>query len=59
MNILVTGGAGFIGTNLIYDLLENHKVSYLDNYNTANIKNHHSHNNNTYREHKGAECSRR
>ena len=42
MNILVTGGAGFIGTNLIYDLLENHKVSSLDNYSTGNKKNHHS-----------------
>ena len=41
MNILVTGGAGFIGTNLIYDLLENHKVSSLDNYSTGKKTNHH------------------
>lgn len=36
MKILVTGGAGFIGTNLIIKLLkENHNVYSLDNYSTG------------------------
>jgi UDP-glucose 4-epimerase len=36
MNILVTGGAGFIGTNLIKFLLEkNHTVYSLDDYSTG------------------------
>jgi UDP-glucose 4-epimerase len=36
MKILVTGGAGFIGTNLIKRLIEDgHKVSSLDNYSTG------------------------
>ena len=30
MKILVTGGSGFIGTNLITSLYENHQVSVLD-----------------------------
>ena len=34
--ILVTGGAGFIGTNLIKRLLkDNHKVVSIDNYSTG------------------------
>lgn len=41
MNILVTGGAGFIGTNLINRLIKNHKVSSLDNYSTGKKENHH------------------
>ena len=41
MNILVTGGAGFIGTNLIKRLLnEGHKVHSLDDYSTGSKKNH-------------------
>ena len=36
MKILVKGGAGFIGTNLIKRLLkEGHKVVSLDNYSTG------------------------
>jgi UDP-glucose 4-epimerase len=39
--ILVTGGAGFIGTNLIKRLLkDNHKVVSVDNYSTGLIENH-------------------
>lgn len=41
MNILVTGGAGFVGTNLIKTLLEQgHKVVSIDNYNTGLKSNH-------------------
>ena len=36
MRVLVTGGAGFVGTNLIKRLLsEGHKVVSLDNYSTG------------------------
>ena len=36
MNVLVTGGAGFIGTNLIKKLLENgHSITSIDNYSTG------------------------
>ena len=41
MNILVTGGAGFVGTNLIKRLLnEEHKVVSVDNYHTGLKSNH-------------------
>tara|TARA_R100001377_G_scaffold47120_2_gene27161 strand:+ start:2889 stop:3761 length:873 start_codon:yes stop_codon:yes gene_type:complete len=41
MKIVVTGGAGFIGTNLITRLLEDgHEVFSLDNYSTGFTKNH-------------------
>ncbi len=41
MKILVTGGAGFIGTNLIKELLANgHNVVSIDNYSTGNKENH-------------------
>ena len=41
MKILVTGGAGFVGTNLIKRLLkEGHKVISIDNYNTGLESNH-------------------
>ena len=54
-NIIVTGGLGFIGSNLIELLLENNfrvinldKISYSSNfYNTKNFKN-----NKNYRFHK-------
>tara|TARA_R100000005_G_C4955137_1_gene173953 strand:+ start:117 stop:1010 length:894 start_codon:yes stop_codon:yes gene_type:complete len=40
MNVLVTGGAGFIGTNLIRRLLkEGHNVVSLDNYSTGTMEN--------------------
>lgn len=42
MKILVTGGAGFIGTNLIKRLLsEGHEVHSLDNYDSGLEINHH------------------
>ena len=41
MKILVTGGAGFVGTNLIKRLLKDgHKVVSIDNYYTGNVENH-------------------
>ncbi len=41
MNILVTGGAGFVGTNLIKRLLkEGHKITSIDNYDSGTIENH-------------------
>lgn len=42
--ILVTGGAGFVGSHLIEELLKdkNNTVISLDNYFTGNEKNHHS-----------------
>jgi len=41
MRILVTGGAGFVGTNLIKRLLkDNHDVISVDNYSTGKKENH-------------------
>ena len=41
MNIMVTGGAGFVGTNLINRLLKDgHNVVSLDNYSTGKEENH-------------------
>lgn len=41
MNVLVTGGAGFIGTNLISALVkEGHNVTSIDNYCSGNKRNH-------------------
>ena len=41
MNVLVTGGAGFIGTNLIKRLVEDgHTVMSIDNYSTGKKENH-------------------
>lgn len=43
MNILVTGGAGFIGSNLIKRLIkEEHAVTCIDNFSTGNKSNLHS-----------------
>ena len=42
-NILVTGGAGFIGSNLIKHISENYKYSNIlsiDNYSSGKTKNH-------------------
>ena len=43
MKSLVTGGAGFIGSNLIKRLLEGYdnRITSLDNYTTGNIENQH------------------
>ena len=40
--IVVTGGAGFIGSNLIYKLLQytNFKILSIDNYSTGSKVNH-------------------
>jgi len=41
MKILVTGGAGFVGTNLIKRLLKDgHSIVSIDNYSTGNKNNH-------------------
>ena len=41
MRVLVTGGAGFIGTNLIKRLLsDGHEVISVDNYSTGKYENH-------------------
>jgi len=41
MRVLVTGGAGFIGTNLIKRLVkENHQVVCIDDYSTGSTDNH-------------------
>jgi len=48
MNFIVTGGAGFIGTNLIKRLLsDGHKVFSMDNYSTGK-KEHHIDDKNVY-----------
>lgn len=41
INVLVTGGAGFIGTNLIKRLVsEGYNITSIDNYSTGSIDNH-------------------
>ena len=41
MKVLVTGGAGFIGTNLVKRLLKDgHEVVSVDNYSTGFKENH-------------------
>ncbi|RZN36950.1 MAG: NAD-dependent epimerase/dehydratase family protein [Methanosarcinales archaeon] len=39
MNILVTGGAGFIGSKLLSALVKEHDVMLLDNLHTGNMNN--------------------
>jgi UDP-glucose 4-epimerase len=39
MKILVTGGAGFIGSNLVEELVKKHEVIVLDNFHTGSIEN--------------------
>ena len=39
MNILVTGGAGFIGSNLVSALMRTHDVTVLDNFHTGSVDN--------------------
>tara|TARA_R110001592_G_scaffold71551_1_gene218669 strand:+ start:672 stop:1520 length:849 start_codon:yes stop_codon:yes gene_type:complete len=49
MLILVTGGAGFVGTNLIKKLLiKGHRVVSVDDYSTGKKENHINHKNVTY-----------
>ena len=40
MKILVTGGAGFVGTNLCEELVKNHEVYSIDNYSIGTEENH-------------------
>ena len=37
--ILISGGAGFIGSNLCHILIHTHKVICIDNFYTGSIKN--------------------
>lgn len=39
MNILVTGGAGFIGSNLVEELVKEHSIIVLDNFHTGSYQN--------------------
>ena len=38
-NILVTGGAGFVGSNLVGELVDRNRVFVLDNLHTGNVLN--------------------
>ena len=41
MRVIITGGAGFVGTNLIKKLLKKgHEITSIDNYSTGLIENH-------------------
>jgi len=39
MNVIVTGGAGFIGSNLVSELSKEHDVTVLDNFHTGSAGN--------------------
>jgi len=39
MNILLTGGVGFIGSNLAKELIKNNTVTILDNLHTGSLNN--------------------
>lgn len=39
MNILVTGGAGFIGSNIVEEIVKEHNVWILDNLHSGNLEN--------------------
>lgn len=39
MNVLVTGGAGFIGSNLVEAIVDNYEVTVLDNFHTGSMNN--------------------
>jgi UDP-glucose 4-epimerase len=39
VNVLVTGGAGFIGSNLVEALVDEHEVTVLDNFHTGSMEN--------------------
>lgn len=39
MNVLVTGGAGFIGSNLVEELIKDHNVIVVDNFHTGSEDN--------------------
>ena len=38
-NIVVTGGLGFIGSHIVDELLDNNKVTIIDNRSTGKIEN--------------------
>ncbi|WP_405295580.1 NAD-dependent epimerase/dehydratase family protein [Methanobrevibacter sp.] len=38
-NILITGGAGFIGSHIVDSLIENNNITIIDNLSTGSIKN--------------------
>ena len=38
-NILITGGAGFIGSHIADNLIDNNNIRIVDNFSTGNIKN--------------------
>ena len=37
--IVVTGGAGFIGSNIVYNIYQNNEVTVIDDLSTGNLEN--------------------